>query len=318
MSTRVPGTEHRGGFPLSSFTYTPLQHVRNLYVRFVQGLFYGAPKGNYHWDPDPELSEIVIQDESPIHVDTVGMRPCITFTRGTVQFYSLGLDDMMSYSFETGQKKKSVLVPGTMSINCCSRVDIECENIAWVVAEHIWLLREVLIRQGFFEVGRQPVIGAPSKAGSIVAGDSADEWFATVVACPFQFYRTSQFYPLNQQVVKNIELSLQAAMHDVKTGQYVDPFNHEVPYGMVGCPPPPFVPGASDVYGQTPNPGLDSRPESPIVPHPLNPAVKVVLRSSNPFGPAVKPPSIGGRVLPIRSSCVEESPTVTAASKHRV
>lgn len=319
MPSRVTTTNPRGGFPQSSFKYTPLQHVRTLYTRFVQGLFYAAPVGFYHWDPDPTLSEISISDENPIRVDEVGNRPCVSFTRGTVQFYGLGLDDMMDYSFETGTKKKSVLVPGTMTINCCSRVDIESENLAWTIAEHFWLLRELLLRMGFFEIGRQPVIGASSKAGSIVAGDSADEWYCTAVMTPFQFYRTSQFSPLNQKVVDNILLALKAEVQPVRQGQVPNAFSHEVPLDLHLCYPDSFAAGASDAHGGTPNPAGEEVQQPPKVPHPLNPAVNVVVRSSRPYGPALKPPSIGGRVLPISNPCVEESTShVTATSTHKV
>ncbi len=312
-------TKPQGGFPQSSFKYTPLQHVRTLYTRFVQGLFYASPPGFYHWDPDLALSEIVISDENPINVEQIGTRPAISFTRGPAQFYSLGLDDMMDYSFQTSAKKKSVLVPSTMTINCCSRVDIESENLAWVVAEHLWLLREVLMKMGFFEIGRQPIIGSPSKAGSLVAGDGADEWFCTSVACPFQFYRTSQVTPLNSHVAQNIELALQAALHPVQQGQFPNAFSHEVAIGMTTCPPDSFAAGASDSRGNTPDATGRELQQLPLIPHPLNPAVRVHVRSSRPYGPALKPPSMGGRVLPISQPCVEESTShVTDPSTHKV
>jgi hypothetical protein len=112
--------------------YNPLRFVREAYVRFIQGLFYMAPKGWYHWELDLEETEIVVTDENPIKVDTLGKRPCITCTRGPIAMFTLGLDDMLQYDMRTGARKKSILLPGTMSINCCSRVSLEAEQLSQV------------------------------------------------------------------------------------------------------------------------------------------------------------------------------------------
>lgn len=312
MPPKVIETVQRGSFPDSSFKYTPFTHVRVLYASFIQGLFHAAPKGAYHWEPSLEDTDLVVTDETPIDIDTVGVRPAITFTRGPVQFYSLGLDDMMAYDFESGQKQKSVLVPGTMSINCCSKNDLESEQLAWIIAEHLWLLREVLMRQGFFEIGRQPVIGAPSPAGSIVAGDNAKEWFCTTVSSPFQFYRTSQFTPLGKKIVNNIQLSMQTALQPANLYPTPDPLDgsgstkQELPFQFNAIPPESFAPNASDVYGGSVRPGEFAN-KLPLVPHPLNPAVKVRVRQVRPYQPGSTRLIRGNNAIPLTQSAVEES-----------
>jgi len=136
VAAKLPETAPFPAFP-GGFKYTPIEQLRNLFVGFTQGLFDAAPSGCYHWDLDDAISEIIIRDEAPVKEEVIAKRPLITFTRGPIQFYSLGLDDMMKYQFDTGQKTKSVLVPGTMTMNCCSRVPQEAENISWVVMEHL-------------------------------------------------------------------------------------------------------------------------------------------------------------------------------------
>jgi hypothetical protein len=294
-SNRIPTT----GPQDSDFRNSPLEYVRVLYVRFIQGLFNAAPPGYYHWEPT-EDSEIYISDENPMKAETIGKRPAIAVSRGPAQFHSLGLDDMESYNMQTGQKKKSVLVPGTMTINCCSRADLECDRLAWVVAEQLWANRELLLKLGFFEVGRQPVIGAPSPAGSIVQADAGDEWYVTSVTCPWQFNRTTVVTPLGERILQGIDLAMRTRPAVVRQG------GHGEGVDIHACPPPPFSP-ASDVYGGTPDPTASSPPALPRVPHPMNPAQTVRIRSSKPNSPAVKPPSIGGRTLPISTTPVEES-----------
>jgi len=309
VPSKVHETNPNRGFPSSSFKYTPLQHVRVLFVKFVQGLFSSAPTGAYHWVPDVNSTEIVITDENPIHCEVVGYRPAISFTRGPVQFYSLGMDDMLNYNSATGKKTKGVLVPGTMSVNCCSRNDLESENIAWIVAEHIWLLREILLKAGFFEIGRQPVIQAPTPAGSIVTNDEGEEWYCTAISCPFQFARTSSFTPLGEKVVEGIEFALSPERLNTFSGSHEGPAatTFERPLNVATCPPPSFAPLASDAHGATPDPAGTREVFLPKQPHPLNPAATVVVRTVRPYRPAIRPASINGAPIPIKDPCVTES-----------
>lgn len=314
MPSKVTQTQP---LPEGSFKESPLERVRVLFTGFVQGLFHAAPPGAYHWEADPIVTELFVSDESPIHIEDLGRRPAVSFTRGPVQFYSLGLDDMLTYNAETGSKQKSVLVPGTMSINCVSRVSLESERIAWIIAEQLWAHRELLMREGFFEVGRMPVIGAPSPAGSLVAGDMGDGFVATTVSCPFQFYRTTNITPLGKKIVSAISMNMRARALGVSSCGPPASAGPEYPYSVRGCFPPSFSP-ASDVLGGTPNPG-EEPPELPVVPHPLNPAQLVVVRAVRPNCSSLKPPSMGGRAIPLSESCMPESSShVTETSKVKV
>ncbi len=311
MLSRTPNTSPNGGFDEVSFKYSPLEYATYLFVRFFQGLFHASPPGAYHWSEDAETSEIYISNENPLLAATIGQRPAISTTRGPVQFYSLGFDDMLSYDPRTGTKRKSVLIPGTMTVNCCSRAPLECERLGWICAENLWLHRELLMKAGFFEIGRQPTIGSPSPAGSIVVADSGDEWYATPVSFPFQFYRTSQTSPLGAQILQEVTFNTQINTVPVpgQASDYGGPADGggaNLPVGYTCTPPAPFAPNASDVYGNTPNPGAPP-PTRQVVPHPLNPAQMVVVRSSKPYAPAVRPPSMGGVPIPFSQPAVKES-----------
>ena len=286
MAGKIRETPPTAAFTENSFKYNPFLQLKVLYASFIQGLFQSAPDG-YRWSPDMQATQIVVTDESPINIDSVGMRPAISLTRGPVQSYNFGMDDLLTYDFETGTKRKSMLVPGTMSINCCSRVDSESEMLAWVVAEQLWLHREMLMKAGFFEIGRQFVIGSPSPAGSIVAGDSSDEWFSTTVSSPFQFYRTSQFSPLNRDIVQHIQYKLTTDPRVVSSS---------TPAGSDAGLPYLFEASA---------PGMPPHTQ----PHPLNPAQQVVVRSAFPVRAALRPPTMNGRTIPIQVSSVEQSET---------
>lgn len=314
MSPKVPQPEPQPLFP-GSFKYTPLEALRNLFVGFCQGLFNAAPPGCYHWDEDDSTTEIIIQDEAPVKEETHQKRPLITVTRGPLQAYGFGLDDMLKYDADIDRKTKSILVPGTMTLNCCSRVALEAENIAWVVFEHIWLLRDLLIKSGLFDTGRNCGLGAPSPAGSIIANDAGDEWTCVPVSVPFQFVRTSAFTPLGKQIVQNIEqrlyLSPGRGIQNVGPGGYSttnwDDGNGKVPLGVYVCPPPPVTP-ASDARGQTPDPGGRHDYFLPKQRHPIDPARIVHVRTVRPYRPGVRSTtSLAQGQVPIIDPCVEES-----------
>jgi hypothetical protein len=271
-----------------------------LYVGFCQGLFSAAPPGTFRFSPSLTDTEIIITDENTINLEVIGKRPAINFTRGPVQSYSLGMDDMLTYNLETGQKKKSILVPGTMSINCVSRNDLESEFIAWIVAEQLWMNRELLMQAGFFEIGRQFIVGSPSPPGSIVSGDSGEEMYCTTVSSPFQFYRTSVNTPLNRHILAGIN-----------TNFLIDRLKHYNPEGPV-VP----VPGTANLPYKIDEraPGLEPH----RVPHPLNPAQMVTVRAVHPFRGGLRPPAIRGRNLPIQQAPVEESKSCDTISGTKV
>jgi hypothetical protein len=306
MPASINRTESRRGFPGSSFKYTPLQHVRVLFINFVRGIFAAAPPSSYRWVEDEETSEIIIRDENPINVDKYGARPCINFTPGRAQFYSLGMDDLVGYRFQDNQKVKSVLVPSTMAVNVSARSDIEAHNLAWVVGEHIWLLRDLLLREGFFELGRGIDIAPPGPPGSIIQSDQADSWYASVVSVPWQFARTSAFTPLAQRIVNSINTQMRTRLRRTGTERW-SYATHGWPWGLQETPPPAFAPDATDAHGATPDPTGTRDYELPKLPHPLNPAKTVVVRTVNAYRSGPRPASMRGRTLPIAGVRMEES-----------
>jgi hypothetical protein len=280
--------------------YNPLRFVREAYVRFIQGLFYAAPKGWYHWEPDLESTDIVISDENPIKTDTLGKRPGVTCTRAPVALYSVGLDDMLSYNLKTGAKRKTIIIPGTMSINCCSRVPLEAEQLAWIVAEHLWVLRDVMRPYGFYDVGRNISIGSPSAPGSIIQGDGADEWYVVALTSPFQLSRISGTTPLSQSIASSVEMTLRGTIHGRKPQGVPYHGGPEVPYAVEGALAADDI---SSVGGRVDMPygsGGVAQHSVKVEAHPLNPKQEVTVRAARPGDPAVRPPSIYGRAVPTR------------------
>jgi hypothetical protein len=305
-SPKIPGFEQANQFE-GSFKYTPLEWLRGLFVGFLQGLFGAAPIGSYHWEEDRQTTDIVIQDEAPVSEETMQQRPLIVITRGPIQFYSFGMDDLHEYRMDINRKTKGILVPGTITINCCSRTPLEAENIAWTVGEHLWLLRDLLIGTGrLFDVGRQIQIGAPSPAGSIIADDNGHKWYAVAVSVPFQFTRTSARTPLGDRIIQNIHARLSPRFGGKPAQGGPPPVGgHEYPVDITRYPPPPIV-NAPDAKGATASfaqQGAAIQKQR----HPLYPDKEVTIRTVRPYRPGLHsnaPPAACS--IPIRRPHMEQ------------
>jgi hypothetical protein len=172
----------------------------------MQGLFEEADPGCFQWKERLEETEIVITDESPIKLDVVGKRPAISTVRGQVAWGKTSLDEMQEHNMGNDYRKHTDLVSGNMTINCCSREPLESEYIAWIVGNHTWLLRRLVMkRTPVHEFGRGQVIGAPSPAGAIVTGDTEGEWICTPIQIPFFLQITGQVTQLDQTLLRKIE-----------------------------------------------------------------------------------------------------------------
>jgi len=262
------------------FRASPIEFVRETLIDFLQTLFSYQPKGSYHWSPDEE-TDIVIQDEAPVKTEDIGTRPAIALTRAPMRMQTLGLDDMASLDLRTGAKTKAVVVPGTMVMNCCSRVPLESERLAFHAGEHIWILRDVLQKSGFYQIGQDIGYGSPSPAGAIVAGDGADGWYATSVTLPFQVQRTARLTPLGVMMARAIQVRILGLSRTASSSSEEQRYSLE-----------PGVSSSGDAYTPAPSsltgPGVEPYPD---------------IQRRN----GLRAPRIKGRQLPIIGSSVPES-----------
>lgn len=170
----------------SSWTEDPLNYMVRAFIAFLQTIFEKAPVGYFHWTSKEEETEIVITEENPIALEAVGQRPAISVVMGAVEWNASSLDEFQGMNPVTGEQKHTDLLPGMMSLNCCSRVGQEARFIAWQCARHIWILRRIFMQEPYIhEIGRRIRVGPVSPAGALVQGDTEAEWVASSVTIPF-------------------------------------------------------------------------------------------------------------------------------------
>ena len=186
MATNPSSTVHTSGPTESSWVEDPLNYVIRAYIAFFQTIFEGAERGHFHWAPSLEETELVITEESPVNLESIEQRPAISVILGPTRFNGSSLDDLQAIDMHNAKETHTDLIPGTITINCLSRVGHECRFLAWQCARHMWILRKLFIKESHIhEANRNISIGAVTPAGALVSGDTEGEWLNVPVQTPF-------------------------------------------------------------------------------------------------------------------------------------
>lgn len=144
-----------------------------LYVQFLQGLFNWMPPGTFHWEPDAETSEIVIRAQAPLDMKTVGKRPAITVVMGPHQYGGIGMDNLLKYDMNTGERIRTDLLSGHLIVYCIANSDIIAMRLGHLVAHHTRDSQRLLeSKGGFHSIARpSPSMNSPSPPGQLIMGD---------------------------------------------------------------------------------------------------------------------------------------------------
>lgn len=204
------------GDSISSWGENPLFHVTRICLAFLQNLFKQAPEGEFRWDADKQLTQLIIQDELPLHSEVVNKRPAIVTIRSPVQWAGIGLEQRRDENLRTGERVHTDLISGHMTFNCMSRVKVQAEQLGWLVARHIWILHRIFMRAGFHKMGQRVQILAATPAGALVSGDTEGEVHNVPVISPYEFQWTERITPVNLDVLNEIEVSMASFMRPVE------------------------------------------------------------------------------------------------------
>lgn len=194
-----------GRNPQEGWEFNPLTHARRVVLDFLQGLFSLMPEGSFKWSSDDKLTEIVITAASPVDLSAPEKRPVITCVRGPAQFGQMFMDDFQSGNWLTSTDRHADMLSTTLAINCISNAELEAEELAWITARHMWILRKILIQRGFHEFGRGIRIDSPTPAGALVQGTgSGDDWRKVSIFVPAFFRYSDYITPSNLKKMQGV------------------------------------------------------------------------------------------------------------------
>lgn len=151
----------------------PLLYAQRLYTAFLQGLFNFNHPGCFHWEPDEELTEILIRAEAPVDLRTAGKRPAITSVLGPIQYQGLTVDQTVAMNLMTESQRYSDLISSHLIMYCIAESDIIAQYLAHIVLSGTMVNRRLLESEGgFHQISRPaPSSNPPSPPGGLVAGD---------------------------------------------------------------------------------------------------------------------------------------------------
>jgi hypothetical protein len=184
----------------------PSLYALRLYVQFLQGLFNFADTGLFHWEPDDEISEIVIRAQAPLDMKTVGKRPAITVIMGPYQYSNLSFDNLLSFDPTTGERIRTDLLSAHLIVYCLADSDLVSMRLAHAVSHHTRVHQRLLESPGgFYQIARpSPSINSPSPPGQLIMGD-AGGLVMTQVNIPFQLQWTWSSTPKENPSLQSLE-----------------------------------------------------------------------------------------------------------------
>ena len=132
----------------------------------------------------------------------------IILSRGTFAFGNLGLDNVIGINGATEKRTHSDLLNGSFSVNCISKIGLEAEKMAVLVAKAIKTHRRILQVSGFFQIGQQITIGPESPASSLFPGDSDEDYVMVTVSFPAYWQESWTIEPTGLNLLNSIKLNI--------------------------------------------------------------------------------------------------------------
>jgi hypothetical protein len=165
------------------------------------------PKGSFYWDPDKEISEIVIRAQAPLDLKTVGKRPALTVVMGPYNYANIGIDNLLSYNPRTGARVRTDLISGHLVIYCITNSDVLSMRLAHIVAHHTRVNQRLLESEGgFHSIARPaPTVNSPSPPGQLVMGDPG-QLIMSQVNIPYQIQWTWETTPKQAPQLRSLNL----------------------------------------------------------------------------------------------------------------
>jgi hypothetical protein len=185
----------------------PLLHYTKLFVRFLQVVFNTFEKGAYRWEPDLELTDLIISDQGVLGRDVVEKRPAIVCMRGPARWSNVAMDQFKSFEFETGKSDHTDLIASSMTYNCLAKEGLEAQRIAWIASYATRTLKKSLLKAGLHRVGENIDIGQETDAENLIP-DAGKLIRLVPVSVPFFFQDSYSIAPVDNLLLKALDLRL--------------------------------------------------------------------------------------------------------------
>lgn len=125
--------------------------VKDIFIGFMQQLLYQNP-GEFHYDPDEEVSNIRICDQFSTDTLTPDFKPTIYIRRRPMGFLNTSIDQFVSGNRMKGTSVHSDLISGVAELVAVSRVGLEACRLGGLIFILITEFRSELRKLGMHDV----------------------------------------------------------------------------------------------------------------------------------------------------------------------
>lgn len=196
---------------------SPLAHAKRLLLYFLQELFSEQNPTGIRYSSDDNTTGIVIKGTYALNQETFNKKPVVVVERGGAQIQSRTLGSIEYVDYKRGGYIRTELVPFSLIVRILSINEYVAEQLAWFIVSTTFVLRHVLIRQGFYHVGNQFVVNPPT-VHQIVGGDQ-NQLKEILLTLPCSHLMRMSTTPLNRPILTNVR----TVIRDSQTGEQLHP-----------------------------------------------------------------------------------------------
>ena len=197
---------------------SPFAHGKRILLFFIQELFKEPNPTGLIYSTDDKVTQILIKGTYARNQETYSKKPIVVVERGGVHIQSRTLGSIESVNYRDGGYVRTELAPSSLVVRILSENSYKAEEIAWFVASTTFVLRHVLIRQGFYHVGNQFMIGPPSPPIGQVPGDQSP-LIMIEMTLPCSYLLQMSTTPLNRPILRDVNV----IYRDSQTHEQVHP-----------------------------------------------------------------------------------------------
>lgn len=158
--------------------------IKYIFLSFAQALFREYPA--FKWDPNRDVTKIVIQDRFAPNNKNPQVYPQLIFTRGTYRGMQLSMGNLMEGSIDTSAPKKETdLFRGSASFSCIAEDQGTSEHLADMLSFGIYSFREKMKAEGIHKIISIDV--GESTPFEILTGNTTINTYNTPVFITFDF-----------------------------------------------------------------------------------------------------------------------------------
>jgi len=171
---------------------SPLGDVVKGFLVMLRSIFKSQDEGDYHWNPDPSLTEVIITDQNKTDAQTLGQRPLIVTQRVGTGVVPLGMDPRTHRNSDRSWNTTRMYA-GNILIHCISKTGTEAEMLATFISDSIpHFYRDIVSRTCLHSIEDQITLSAETPVSPYVLQGGSNEWTSVVLQIPFKAQTTSQ------------------------------------------------------------------------------------------------------------------------------